>query len=176
MRYLEVRRHSIRAKPGQHLNQEGVTLARQVGEGLGPFARVLTSTLPRAFETAIAMGCAVDEQIASMSTYGDAVEFEIAWPATFAEYANAVRKGGAAAKYAGQQAKLWRFIADSLPEDGAALLISHGGIIELSAIAVFPDADHAAWGGPLSQCEGVRAYFDGNAFVRAEILRIKRTA
>ena len=61
MKTIEIRRHSIRSNPGVHLNQQGVTLARLVGQNLGPFDRVVTSTLPRAFETALAMGFAVDE-------------------------------------------------------------------------------------------------------------------
>src|SRR5512145_3096920 len=79
MKTIEIRRHSIRSKPGDHLNQQGVTLARLVGQNLGPFDRVITSTLPRAFETAIAMGFAVDEQNALMSSYGNAVEREAPW-------------------------------------------------------------------------------------------------
>jgi len=69
MKILEIRRHSIRSKPGDHLSQQGVALARKIGEGMGPFAFVTTSTLPRAFETAIAMGFAVDEQNKLMNTY-----------------------------------------------------------------------------------------------------------
>ena len=80
MKTIEIRRHSIRSKPGDHLNQQGVTLARLVGENLGPFDRVITSTLPRAFETAIAMGFAVDEQVELMNTYGSDVENEAPWP------------------------------------------------------------------------------------------------
>ncbi|MBZ0278386.1 MAG: hypothetical protein K8I60_19725, partial [Anaerolineae bacterium] len=68
MRYLEMRRHTIRIKPGQHLSQAGVTLARRVGETIGPFDRVITSTIPRAYETAIAMGFAVDEQLDELGT------------------------------------------------------------------------------------------------------------
>ena len=70
MKILEVRRHSIRSPLSDHLNQSGVTLARLVGQNIGPFDRVVTSTLPRAFETAIAMGFAVDEQNELMKTYG----------------------------------------------------------------------------------------------------------
>src|SRR5512143_3142167 len=84
MKTIEIRRHSIRNKPGPHLSQQGVTLARLVGQNLGPFDRVVTSTLPRAFETAIAMGFAVDEQNELMSTYGNDVEREIPWPQSFA--------------------------------------------------------------------------------------------
>src|SRR5215475_12767625 len=95
MKIIEIRRHSIRSKPGDHLNQSGVTLARRVGENLGPFERVVTSTLPRAFETAIAMGFAVDDQIELMSSYGMGVEYEAPWPQTFASYAKAIRRGAA---------------------------------------------------------------------------------
>ena len=60
---LEVRRHTMRVKPGQHLSHKGVSLARTVGLGIGPFDRVASSNLPRAIETAIAMGTAVDDVI-----------------------------------------------------------------------------------------------------------------
>src|SRR5512143_551109 len=100
MKTIEVRRHSIRSKPGEHLNQSGVTLARLVGENLGPFDRVVTSALPRAFETAIAMGFAVDEQVELMNTCGEDVGREVSWPQPFSVYAKAIKRGDAAARYA----------------------------------------------------------------------------
>jgi len=172
MRYLEVRRHTMRVKPGQHLSQAGVTLARRVGETIGPFDRVITSTAPRAFETAIAMGFAVDEQIEELGAVGKAADVEIGWPATFAEIARAIKQGPAAAKFARRQARLLRSIARVLPEGGSALIISHGGIVEAGAVACLPDADHAAWGPHCDYCEGVRLYFDGKQFVGGEILRV----
>jgi hypothetical protein len=68
MRWLEVRRHSHTKKDaaqsrGSHLSAEGVSLARLVGESLGPFALVVTSESPRAIETAVAMGFAVDDTV-----------------------------------------------------------------------------------------------------------------
>ncbi len=60
MKFIEDRRHTMRTKPGQDLSQAGVALARRTGEKLGPFEHVATSTVPRAFQTAIAMGFAVD--------------------------------------------------------------------------------------------------------------------
>lgn len=83
MKYLEVRRHSMRMKPGIHLSQDGVALARRVGDHMGPFARVVTSTLPRAYETALAMGFAVDVQEGQLNTLGQAVSDEISWDAGF---------------------------------------------------------------------------------------------
>jgi broad specificity phosphatase PhoE len=172
MKTIEIRRHSIRSKPGAHLSQQGVTLARLVGQNLGPFDRVVTSTLPRAFETAIAMGFAVDEQNELMSSYGNDVELEAPWPLTLVEYAEAFRKKGAVAHYANQLAVVYRELADYLAEGRAALVINHGGVLELGAIACLPNADHATWGPHFEPCEGVRLFWDDGKFVNAEILRV----
>ena len=176
MKIIEIRRHSIRSQPGDHLNQAGVTLARQVGEGLGPFDRVVTSTLARAFETAIAMGFAVDEQMKLMSSYGAEVEAELPWPQSFVSYARAVwrRRGGAVQAYASQLAAYYSGLADRLPEHGAALAINHGGIVELGVTASFPDADYESWGDAVSYCEGARLFWKDGKVVNAEVLRVSR--
>jgi broad specificity phosphatase PhoE len=171
MRYLEVRRHTMRIKPSKHICQAGVTLARRIGNEMGPFDRVVTSDLPRAFETSIAFGFAVDEQVPELSTMGDDVDDEINHEPDFAGLARAVRKAGAAARFARHQAKLWQSIVGGLPVNGHALIVAHGGVIELGAIGCLPDADHAAWGGALDYCEGVRLSYDGKAFVSIEVLR-----
>jgi broad specificity phosphatase PhoE len=172
MRYLEVRRHTMRVRPGQHLSQAGVTLARQIGNTMGPFDRVITSSVPRAFETAIAMGFAVDEQHVELGEMGRDVDDELQWPASFAEVARIVAKGKAAARFAHAQAKLWRAVVNSLPDGGRALIITHGGIIEVGAVGCLPEADHAAWGPPCDYCEGLRLAFDGEHFADVEVLRI----
>jgi broad specificity phosphatase PhoE len=173
MKTIEIRRHSIRFKSGQHLNQAGVRLARRVGEGLGPFDWVVTSTLPRAFETAIAMGFAVDEQVELMSTYGADVERQVPWPQSFAAYARAVRRGGAAQRYADQLKDFYVRLADRLSEDGAALVINHGGIVELGVVACFPNADYGSWGDEVDYCEGARLFWEDGTFVSAELMRVK---
>jgi broad specificity phosphatase PhoE len=172
MKTLEIRRHSIRSNPGDHLNQSGVSLARRVGEGLGPFDYVVTSTLPRAFETALAMGFAVNGQIELMSMSGADVEREVPWPQAFAAYARAVRRGRAAAQYAGQLAAYYARLANSLDEDRAALVINHGGILELGVTACFPTADYEAWGESAGYCEGARLYWEAGICVNAELLRV----
>jgi broad specificity phosphatase PhoE len=172
MKTIEIRRHTYRTKPGQHLSQQGVTLARRVGKGLGPFERVVTSTVPRAFETAIAMGFAVDEQVELMSSFGEDVEIEVPWPQPPARYAEALRTGGAAARYANQLAELYQRLANDLEDGCSALVINHGGVVEMGAVACLPDVDHAAWGPHFECCEGVRLYWEDGKFVRAEILRV----
>jgi hypothetical protein len=128
--------------------------------------------LPRAFETAIAMGFAVNEQIELMSTYGDTVEHEVPWPQSFAVYAKAVKRDRAAAHYAKQLARFYTELAQSLTENSAALVINHGGIVELGVVASFPDADYESWGDAVDYCEGARLFWQGGKFVSAEVLRV----
>jgi hypothetical protein len=172
MKSVEIRRHTMRTKPGQHLSQAGVDLARMVGSRMGSFDRVITSTIPRAFETAIAMGFAVDDVDDAIAMMDDDVDSEVGWPADFATWAEAIRKGGAASRYAYGLAALMNSIAHNLPEDGAALLISHGGIVEACAVASVMSADHASWGSYIRCCEGVRLMHDGEQFVSARVLRV----
>ena len=174
MKSIEIRRHSIRTKPGDHLSQQGVTLARLVGENLGPFERVVTSTLPRAFETAIAMGFAVDEQIELMSSYGADVEREVSWPQSFATYSKAIERGNAAARYAQQLASFYGKLAGNLAEGRAALVINHGGVLELGVVACLPDASYENWGNAVDYCEGARLFWEDRKFVKAEVLRVPR--
>lgn len=172
MKTLEIRRHSIRSPQGDHLNQSGVELARLVGQAIGPFDRVVTSTLPRAFETAIAMGFAVDEQSDLMSTYGRDVEKEAPWPLSFADYAEAVQGGGASAKYAHKLAKYYTSIMNFISESRSALAINHGGVVELGVVGCLPGFDFSSWGGSVEYCEGARLYWDEDKFVKAEVLRV----
>lgn len=172
MKTIEIRRHSIRSKPGDHLSQEGVTLARRIGQNIGPFEHVVTSTLPRAFETAIAMGFAVDKQVELMNSYGYDVESEVPWPQSFAAYAKAVRHGNGAARYGNQLADYYARLANALDEDGAALVINHGGVVELGVVAAFPNADYESWGYEANYCEGARLFWQDGKFVNAEVLRV----
>src|SRR5688572_8616198 len=129
MAIIEHRRHSWREPPEKHLTQKGVSLARRVGETMGRFDLVVTSELPRAFETAIAMGYAVDRQEELLGDDGGLAD-EVDWTLGCAEFARAFRQGKRVANACRAQAELVRAIAMSLPADGRALLVSHGGIIE----------------------------------------------
>jgi hypoxanthine phosphoribosyltransferase/broad specificity phosphatase PhoE len=171
LRMLEVRRHSMRAIPEQHLSQAGVDLARRVGESSGPFARVITSEVPRAFETAIAMGFAVDEQNEILNQLTPGVEDEVAWDAGFAAFALAAQLAGETARYSQAMADFWRTTLEETPNGDSVLMVTHGGIVEAGAVACLPQADHVAWGPYCDYCEGVRLYFDGQRFTNIQILR-----
>jgi broad specificity phosphatase PhoE len=171
MKTLEIRRHSIRSPLGDHLNQTGVTLARLVGQNMGPFDRVVTSTHPRAFETAVAMGFAVDEQNELMNTYGGAVSNEVPWPQPFYNYSEIIKQKGAAARYANKLAKYYAGVMEFISEGRSALVINHGGVVELSVVGCLPEVDFSALGDSADYCEGARLYWD-DQFIRAEVLRV----
>jgi broad specificity phosphatase PhoE len=170
MKSIEIRRHAKRQPPLEHLTQEGVTMARRLGQGMGPFERVVTSPLPRAFETALAMGFAVDEQVALLATYGEAIEASLPWPQPFAAY-QAGRHQPALAAYLASLLAFYHDLLGQLPEPGAALVISHGGIVEMSALACLPEADYAAEG-PIGLCEGLRLSWHSGRFSGHQILRV----
>lgn len=172
MQYIELRRHSMRQKPGSHLTQAGLDLARKTGKIMGPFTRVVTSDLVRAVETAVAMGFAVDEEQKLLGFYDESVEKEVRWDASFAEFATAIRRGKKTEAFAKPLKRLLLGLAGEITEEACVLVISHGGIMEIAAVACLPELDHAKWGGGFQFCEGIRLDFDGTAFVSGEILRV----
>jgi broad specificity phosphatase PhoE len=172
MRTLEVRRHTIRNISSPHISQDGVDLARRVGEGLGKFDRVVTSTLPRAFETAIAMGYAVDEQIEQLSLMSEEVQAVVQWNSGYAAWAKAAANSPIVGLYTQALAELWRTIVRALPEHGRALIISHGGIVEAGTVGCLPPATRTTYGPACSYCEGGRLTFDGDTVANVEILRV----
>ena len=183
MRLLEVRRHGHRKTGGgSQLSQEGVSRARELGSQLGPFGVVAASVVPRARETAIAMGFAVDQEIVPLLTDEEAIaEMEVSkwWtdPQPLAALARLIGSHGAAWRFGSAIVALWRDLVISLPDDGAALVITHSGDLELALVACYPTADHASWGKMFAPFEGARLVFDGDPprFTRIELLRENAT-
>jgi broad specificity phosphatase PhoE len=178
MKTLEIRRHSMRKSGGgSQLSQEGVAYARQIGASLGPFAQVVTSVVPRARETAIAMGFAVDYELVTLVSeeelYAEANLsrwWEAAFP--FSALGELIAAKGATWRYGHAIVALWRDMLLAIPDGTAALMIGHSGDLELGLVACFPHADHRAWGVPFGMCEGARLGFTDHfttiAFLRGE--------
>jgi broad specificity phosphatase PhoE len=154
MRWLEVRRHSLTKKDtargrGSALSSEGIVLARMVGQALGSFAYVVTSTSPRAIETAVAMGFAVDDTIELPSGYvpGEVEHHEQwRWPRPYRIYAELIGRRGGIATVAEIHLRIWQRVVEVVPDGAAALVVRHGGGIEPGLVACLPDADHESWG------------------------------
>lgn len=177
MRYLEVRRHSLTRKGpgrGSHLSAEGVTLARAAGAGIGPVGHVLTSTVPRTLETAVAMGYAVDDTADMPSGYvpGEVDHHDQwAWPEPYAAYAALLAPGTGLYEVARAHRDLWLRALAAIPDGGTALVVSHGGAIEPTLVSCFPDADHTTWGAPFAHCDGARLTVHRGRFTHLEFRR-----
>jgi broad specificity phosphatase PhoE len=180
MKALEIRRHSLtkRDRGGSQLSQDGVELARRIGENMGPFARVVATVSPRARETAIAMGFAVDFELVTLAMdpeiYTDARNstfWGIQGDRFFGELATLVHRDGALGRYAHSLAALWRDVLTPLEDGESALVIAHSGDLEAPLITCFPRADHASWGSAFAHCEGARLTFDDH-FVEVEFIRL----
>jgi broad specificity phosphatase PhoE len=183
MRTIEIRRHAQTKKgegrgKGSHLAAEGVALARKLGGQIGPFDLVLTSPVPRALETAIAMGFAVDDQREALGDLPPAVLEEIghherwAWEAPFVTFAHFVRQGGPTARMAERQREAWVRALEAVPGRGRVLIISHGRIIESGLVACIPGGDFAVWGSAFQHCEGARMTFAEGRFQGIQLLRV----
>ena len=172
MRLIEHRRHTMRVKPGEHLSRAGVDLARHVGQTMERYDLVVTSPVARAFETAIAMGFAVDEQWPALAPPPDEVHGEADWEKGCAELVRAARLGRVTARYMTGLAGLFQALARRPPEDGRALVVSHGGVIEAATVACLPDKDYSGWDASCGYCEGVRFHLVDGRFGDAEVLRV----
>ena len=96
---------------------------------------------------------------------------EIGFPSPFPAVAKAVAGQGSAARFAKEQAWLWREVAEQVPNGGRGLIVTHGLFIECGAVACLPDADHASWGEPIAYCEGIRLHYDGD-WLSGTVLRL----
>lgn len=173
MKVIEIRRHSIRGN-GAHLNCEGIALARRVGNGMQRAAKVITSPLERAFETAIAMGFCVDEKYEVLSTMGEKASREIFWDSPYGDFADKMLEGSALAELGDKLKKLVCAVAADIPPDGRALIITHGGIIQIIAAACLSGEDLSKLGGPPSYCEGVEICYSNekNEICGYKIIRL----
>jgi broad specificity phosphatase PhoE len=181
MRWLEVRRHSVTKKGpaaghGSVLSAPGVTMARAVGADLGSISYVVTSAEPRAIETAIAMGFAVDDTVDLPSGY---VPGEVGhhdqwdWPEPYVQYAELLERSAGLAAVASAHQTVWVSAASAVPDGSAALVVCHGGAIEPSLVACLPHANYSSWGAPFGHCDGARLGFHDGRFVS---IRFRRAA
>jgi len=179
MRRLEIRRHAMTKKGpargrGSHLSAAGVALAREVGSTLGPMDLVVTSRSPRTIETAVAMGYAVDDAVDMVSGYVPGVivhHDQWTWPRPYETYAELLADSPAVTEAARSHLDLWMRVLDSVGDGAGALIVSHGGSIELPLVAALPDVDRSAWGPPFAHCDGARLDFDGSSFTAVHLRR-----
>ena len=168
MKHVEVLRHSKRGE-GKGLSEEGRELARRARTLLASrYDLCVSSPKERARETMEAFGFEkyeIDEAFTAVNP----------WEPFNAEVSKLAAERGTAPlaacweisealSYLKLQGETFlgavKRIARRLPEDGRALVVSHGGILEAAALHGFPHYELAALGGEIGFCEGVVFRFE----------------
>jgi broad specificity phosphatase PhoE len=170
MKIIEHRRHAKRTKPSPHLNSEGVRAARKLGNSAGPVARVVTSPKKRAVETAVAMGFAIDDTIDVLKDIPEALNDYISHDAGFAAFYEAIAETPEADRFLRKLRNVFERELEKIPDGGRLLVVSHGGVVEWSALACLPELARAL-GNPLETAEGIELTWDRGKFVSVRALR-----
>jgi broad specificity phosphatase PhoE len=171
MKTIEHRRHATRTKPSPHLNTEGVDTARKVGASCPRFARVVTSPKKRAIETAVAMGFAIDETATILKDIPEDLNAFISYDAGFSALFSAISETPLAEKYMRKLRELFENELEKIPEGGRLLFVSHGGVVEWSALACLPELARAL-GNPIDKCEAIELSWEKGKFISLKDIRL----
>jgi broad specificity phosphatase PhoE len=180
MRYVEVFRHSARGE-GKGLSEEGRQLARRARTLLAPaYGLCVSSPKERACETMEAFGFERYE-------IDDAFTAVNPWEPFDADVSKLARDRGIlplaacweipeALSYLKLQGGTFlgavKRVARGLPEDGRALVVSHGGILEAAALHGCARYELAELGGEIGFCEGVVFKFETENLAGIEVKRL----
>lgn len=169
MQFAEIRRHSVRDLRDEHLSVGGRQLAADVGRARGPFRLVVSSPVPRARETAIAMGFPPDEEDSVWYDLGDG---RVPWPVSFSEMLEQLAINPRAAEVAGRFRTSILRLLGRIREGEALLVVAHGGVPELVAASCCEPDVLSRLGPPVRCMEEVRLDFEGGVCVGATALRV----
>lgn len=182
MKYVEVVRHSKRGAD-KGLSEKGRELAVRARALLAPHYDLLVSSpKERARETMEALGFdryEIDEAFTAVNP----------WEPFDAEVMKIARERGIiplaacwdipeALGYLKLQGETFlsaiKRIARKLPEEGQALIVSHGGILEAAALLGWPRYELPEIGGEIAFCEGVVFKFEGETLADVEMKRLPK--
>jgi len=183
MKVVEVRRHSIRGSDDT-LSDEGRQLAKKAGSTLeGKYLYCYTSPKKRAIQTLEEFGYTIskvdewfgplpgekirpfedrakkiveDQKLTLLEAFFEIEELHPIMEEKGRELIEAVKR-----------------ICRELPDDGQALVVSHGGAIEPAAIlALEKGFSLEVLGGELLECEGVKFFLDRGSVKRLDVIRL----
>jgi broad specificity phosphatase PhoE len=183
MKYIEVFRHSKRGA-GKGLSEEGKVLALKArGLLASHYDLRLSSPKERARETMQALGFEryeVDEAFTAVNPWEpfDAEVTKLAKDRGISPLAACWEVPQALGRLKLHGETLLgaiKRVARRLPEEGRALVISHGGILEAAALHCLPRYDLAELGGEMGVCEAAVFKLDGDQLAGVEIKRLPRT-
>jgi broad specificity phosphatase PhoE len=174
---LEIRRHAERTDRGSEqsaLSAAGRAIAESLAKRAPKYALVLSSPLPRAKETAQTLAGRLDAVEPGFlpemgGVIGDRIFGEMR---TLANWAEVLREREDARTFATEQLATWARVAMRVGEKDRVLAISHGGIIELPALALAQRLRTPLEGASFGYCEGVAVTYAKGAPTKIEVVRV----
>jgi len=160
MKTAVVLRHAQRqdlSDNNSHLAQAGIEHARAAGEWFECFDYVVASPLPRAYETAIAMGFAVDMTNPGIEQHSEQIMEDVSWDGGYSAWATAYESKASVIAYVDHVGSLLRIWLGKVPDGGSLLVVTHGGIVEAMAVGLVPGDDLVELGAAPGYAEGFRA-------------------
>ena len=177
MPILEIRRHAERSDLKNNessLSPAGRAMAQALAKRTGPYTLVLSSPLPRAKETAQLIAGRLDGTDPGLlpemgGIIGDRIFGEMR---ALADWAEVLREREDARQFAAAQLMTWARLAARIGEKERALVVSHGGIIELPAITLAERLGARLEGASFGYGEGVLVTYAKGAPMKIEAVRI----
>ena len=174
---LEIRRHAERANLADNqssLSPAGRAMAEALSKRAPKFALVLSSPLPRAKETAQLIAGRLDGIDAGLlpemgGVIGDRIFGEMR---TLSDWQEILREREDARAFAADQLQTWAQIAARIADKDRGLAVSHGGIIELPALALAERIGARLDGRAFGYGESVLVTFASGVPTKIEALRV----
>ena len=120
------------------------------------------------------MGFAVDQEESTLQSFGSAVDALIAWDCGFKGWHEGVAKSPVLAAFATLQAAIWCHVLSEITPGQAALIVTHGGMIEAGVMVAAQTFAWSTAGEAIGCAEGVRLWFEEQQCVHAIVLRFNR--
>ena len=177
MPILEIRRHAERTDRGNEqsaLSAAGRAMAQSLAKRAPQYALVLSSPLPRAKETAQTIAGRLDAVEPGFlpemgGAIGDRIFGEMR---TLADWADVLREREDARKFATEQLATWARVAMRVGEKDRVLAVSHGGIVDLPALALAQRLRIPLEGASFGYCEGVAVTYTKGVPTKLEVVRL----
>lgn len=127
-----------------------------------PYALVVSSPRDRARETASIIADRVDDVDTILDVAPDDVLTQAQYDSLRSQQAlvELMQINALARQFAHEQLSLWGRVASRVPEGESALLVTHGGNIELAAALLATRISVEIPPFPLGYCDGVRVRYD----------------
>lgn len=177
MSILDIRRHAERVNLADNqsaLSAAGRAMCERLARDAPKYTLVVASPLPRAKETAERIAGRLDgAEPGLLPDLGGAAARMFGEMHTLADWARLMRNDASARHFAEEQLPTWARIASRVGGRDRILAVSHGGIVDLPAIAIAARLGAKLDGASFGYGEGVRVTYTKGAPVKIEELRVR---